>query len=230
MIPPHSRGCLREGAKSYGKRFAWLVDAVLGQQYSAVRLMCSQPRGETWARNSAGISRPALRLAKTAWPSCNVFQSMMVLLHTALRHPAAAGDLPLRAARLVAQPQYFLDGLHRDPFPRHRNLLSRTKVAVPADAATLRPFPPGPPDRFHFGTLIVFLRNMHFCGIQQGLRNALVVVERAAGIVLGPRRGTQALRRTAPQRATELAMPVFVRNILRKCFPMPRPNIPRSAT
>ena len=59
------------------------------------------------------------------------------LLHPALRHPAAAGDLPLRAARLVAQPQYFLDVLHRDSFPRHRNLLSRKKVALPGDAATL---------------------------------------------------------------------------------------------
>ena len=69
---PHRRvpcfgGCLREGAKSYVKRFAWPVDLVLGQRYSPVRLMCSQPRGETWARNSVGISRPALRLAKTFW-------------------------------------------------------------------------------------------------------------------------------------------------------------------
>ena len=67
-------GCMREGAKSYVKRFAWPVDWVLGQWYSPVRLMCSQPRGETWDRNPVGISRPALRLAKTAWPSYNVFQ------------------------------------------------------------------------------------------------------------------------------------------------------------
>ena len=32
------------------------------------------PKGETWARNSAGIASPALRLAKTASPSFNVFQ------------------------------------------------------------------------------------------------------------------------------------------------------------
>ena len=45
-----------------------------GQRYSPVRLMCSQPSGETWARNSAGLALPALRLAKTASPSFSVFQ------------------------------------------------------------------------------------------------------------------------------------------------------------
>ena len=69
-----SWGCLREGAKSYVKRCALPVDAVLGQRYCPVRLMCSRPRGETWAKHSVGILRPAFRLAKTAWPSCNVFQ------------------------------------------------------------------------------------------------------------------------------------------------------------
>src|SRR3954451_8504205 len=34
------RGRLREGARSYAKR---------GQWYSPVNVMCSQPRGETWA-------------------------------------------------------------------------------------------------------------------------------------------------------------------------------------
>ena len=33
-----------------------------------------RPRGETWARNSAGIASPAFRLAKTASPSFSVFQ------------------------------------------------------------------------------------------------------------------------------------------------------------
>ena len=51
-----------------------LWGSVRGQRYSPVRLMCSQPSGETWARNSAGISSPAFRLAKTASPSFNVFQ------------------------------------------------------------------------------------------------------------------------------------------------------------
>ena len=67
-------GCLREGARSYVKGFALPVEPVRGQRYSPVRLMCSQPSGETWARNSAGIARLALRLAKTASPSFNVFQ------------------------------------------------------------------------------------------------------------------------------------------------------------
>ena len=67
-------GCLREGARSYVKGFALPVEPVRGQRYSPVRLMCSQPRGETWARNSAGIVSPALRLAKTASPSFSVFQ------------------------------------------------------------------------------------------------------------------------------------------------------------
>ena len=39
-----------------------------------IRLMCSQPSGETWARSSPGISSPARLLAKTASPSFNVFQ------------------------------------------------------------------------------------------------------------------------------------------------------------
>ena len=67
-------GCLRAGAKSYAKDFGCPVEPVRGQRYSPVRLMCSQPRGETWARNSAGIASPAFRLAKTASPSFIVFQ------------------------------------------------------------------------------------------------------------------------------------------------------------
>ena len=43
-----------------------------GHRYSPVRLMCSQPSGEV--RNSAGVSRPAFCLAKTASPSFCVFQ------------------------------------------------------------------------------------------------------------------------------------------------------------
>ena len=57
-------GCLREGAKSYAKRFALPVG----------RLICSHPSGEMWARNSAGISSPTFLLAKTASPSFSVFQ------------------------------------------------------------------------------------------------------------------------------------------------------------
>lgn len=59
------------------------------------------------------------------------------LLHAALRQPAAAGDLPLGAARLVAPPQDFLYVMHRDTIPRHSNLLSGKKVAEPGDVATL---------------------------------------------------------------------------------------------
>ena len=67
-------GCLREGAKSYVKRLRPERESALGQRYSPVKLMCSHPRGEMWARNSAGFSRPACFLAKPASPSFSVFQ------------------------------------------------------------------------------------------------------------------------------------------------------------
>ena len=47
-------GRLREGAKYYVKRFRLLCGAVADHRYSPVRLMCSHPRGETWASNSGG--------------------------------------------------------------------------------------------------------------------------------------------------------------------------------
>ena len=56
---PYS-GCLREGAKSYVKRLRPERGSAPGQRYSPVKLMCSHPRGEMWARNSAGFSRPGL--------------------------------------------------------------------------------------------------------------------------------------------------------------------------
>ena len=49
-------GCLREGAKSYVKRLRPERESALGQRYSPVKLMCSHPRGEMWARNSASPS------------------------------------------------------------------------------------------------------------------------------------------------------------------------------
>ena len=67
-------GCLREGAKYYAKGLRPGGESAPGQRYSPVKLMCSHPRGEMWARNSAGISRPAFLLAKTAAPSFSVFQ------------------------------------------------------------------------------------------------------------------------------------------------------------
>ena len=67
-------GCLREGAKSYDKGLHVERRPARGHRYSPVRLMCSHPSGETWARNSAGTSRPARRLAKTASSSFSVFQ------------------------------------------------------------------------------------------------------------------------------------------------------------
>ena len=65
-------GCLREGAKSYGKGLHVERGPAPGHRYSPVRLMCSHPSGETWARNSAGTSRPAFFLVKTASPSFRV--------------------------------------------------------------------------------------------------------------------------------------------------------------
>ena len=69
-------GCLREGAKSYAKGIhvepLWV--GAPGHRYSPVRLMCSHPSGETWVRNSAGVSRSAFCLAKTASLSFCVFQ------------------------------------------------------------------------------------------------------------------------------------------------------------
>ena len=73
-IPPPYAGCLREGAKSYGKGLHVERGPAPGHRYSPVRLMCSHPSGETWARNSAGTSRPAFFLVKTASPSFRVFQ------------------------------------------------------------------------------------------------------------------------------------------------------------
>ena len=67
-------GRLREGAKYYVKRFLLPCDAVPGHRYSPLRLMCSHPRGETWARNSAGVAMPAFSRARTASPSFSVFQ------------------------------------------------------------------------------------------------------------------------------------------------------------
>ena len=56
-----SSGRLREGARSYAKRFAVPDGSAPGRQrYSPVRLMCSQPGGETWARSSSP-NRPAAR-------------------------------------------------------------------------------------------------------------------------------------------------------------------------
>ena len=69
-------GCLREGAKSYAKGIhvepLWV--GAPGQRYSPVRLMCSHPSGETWVRNSAGVSRSAFCLATTASLSFCMFQ------------------------------------------------------------------------------------------------------------------------------------------------------------
>ena len=53
-----SSGRLREGARSYAKRFAVADGSAPGQRYSPVRLMCSQPSGETWARS---LARPRRR-------------------------------------------------------------------------------------------------------------------------------------------------------------------------
>ena len=66
-------GCLREGAKSYGKGLHVERGPARGHRYSPVRLMCSHPSGETWPRNSAGTSRPAFFLVKTASQSFSVF-------------------------------------------------------------------------------------------------------------------------------------------------------------
>ena len=67
-------GCLREGAKSYVKCRHVGRGPAPGHRYSPVRLMCSHPSGETWVRNSAGVSRSAFCLAKTASLSFCVFQ------------------------------------------------------------------------------------------------------------------------------------------------------------
>ncbi len=64
------RGRLREGAKSYAKD--------LGQRYSPVRLMCSHPSGETWARRSGGMMMPSTARLSTTSPSFMVFQKMMM--------------------------------------------------------------------------------------------------------------------------------------------------------
>jgi hypothetical protein len=66
----HGRGRLREGAKSYAKD--------LGQRYSPVRLMCSHPSGETWARRWGGTAKPSAARLLTTSPSFIVFQNMMV--------------------------------------------------------------------------------------------------------------------------------------------------------
>ena len=64
------------GAKSYAKGIhvepLWV--GATGHRYSPVRLMCSHPSGETWVRNSAGVSSSAFCLAKTASLSFSVFQ------------------------------------------------------------------------------------------------------------------------------------------------------------
>ncbi len=64
------RGPLREGAKTYAKDF--------GQRYSPVRLMCSQPSGETWARRSGATAAPLAARLLTTSPSFIVFQKMMM--------------------------------------------------------------------------------------------------------------------------------------------------------
>jgi len=60
------RGRLRERAKSYAKDF--------DQRYSPVRLMCSQPSGETWARRSGRTAAPSAARLLTTSPSFIVFQ------------------------------------------------------------------------------------------------------------------------------------------------------------
>ena len=65
-----SSGCLREGAKSYGKGLHVEREPARGHRYSPVRLMCSHPSGETWPRNSAGtVEAGVLPVRRTRRPA-----------------------------------------------------------------------------------------------------------------------------------------------------------------
>lgn len=78
----------------------------LGHRYSPVRLMCSPPSSETWAKRSGGTMIPSTTRLSTTSPSFMVFQNMMMAASTGrLGAYCVLGRLPMGSRCRADAPQ-----------------------------------------------------------------------------------------------------------------------------